>query len=479
MLFAILIPTFLISVGLTLVIECVASHYGIVPKASYRRKSSEQVPLLGGLAFFLATIPGVFYLAPSWAVPLYAAFLPMLVIGVMDDIREIKGPFKCAAQFLSAFLWVYLSAPEDGFFLRWIDSPYLSVFVAVTFMVGLTNAFNLIDGLDGQAATIAAVCASGLALIAPESPAHWVFVAAFGGFLVRNFNPAKIYMGEVGSSFLGFSLGALATLSPAAEPHWTHFLAILFLFSVPFSDTVGAYYRRFRSHVSVFTGDREHIHHRLIKLQFTPRQALLVTATMVFCGTLTAVLAFRSEENTRYVLFAQAGSILTLMFCGAFWLEKRMSQRLLGLSSQLIVRHLSVFAGRVRPGLPKRAIAVDLLPYFRELQAQGILQLQEFLHDLTQTIHAINPEAEVRALGSYSLLIVAHDTTEWSDQEIAAASRKLYDLFHTHRLVKNTKPVPEGVTFCNGERLQKLLPLSQVLETSTSDRSPKPSKEAS
>jgi len=456
--------TFIGSLLLTLLVERFATRFGVIPKASYRRKSGERVPLLGGVAIVVGSLPGVIWLDPEWAAMLYLSFLPMFIAGVVDDYREISGRMKISAQLCSAVLWVTLSSGNSEFYTQLLESRALGCFVSIAFIIGLTNAFNLIDGLDGQAATFGAICFAALALIYPYPDPLWIFCAAIGAFLVRNFAPATIYLGEVGSTFLGFSLGALACRNLVSPPHWSHFVAVLFLYSVPFSDLVGAILRRMNGGVSLFTGDREHIHHRLAKLQFSARQSWLVTSVMVLCGALTAVLCFNVETKLRYALFIQGGSILTLTFWGLFMLEKRITQRLSGLSSQLIVTHLGSLTKPRHRGLPRRGLVVDLLPYYRELQGQGILPLQDFLRDLSGLLEGIKHGSEVRALGSYSLLLLSNDHEKWPQKEIEELSRDLYALFGKHRVVRGTTPIPEGVAFCEGWRLQNLLPLSQKLD---------------
>jgi UDP-GlcNAc:undecaprenyl-phosphate/decaprenyl-phosphate GlcNAc-1-phosphate transferase len=451
----------------TLLTEKFALKYGILPKNSYRRKPSERVALLGGVPLVLASGPGLMWLEPGWASEMLIAFTPMFVIGILDDVYEVRGRYKVAAQITTAALWTLMMPAEGNFFVQLLGSTPLGLVLTTIWVVSLINAVNFVDGMDGQATVIAALCGGALAFVIPHPEGIWILLAALSGFLVRNFNPAKIYLGEVGSSYLGFMLASLSTLIPVTDPHWTHFVALLFIFSVPLSDTLAAIVRRIHNRVSIFTADREHIHHRLIKLQFSPRQALLVTGILVFTSGATAALCFKSDVHMRLALFAQAGGILTMTFCGLFWLEKRMSQRLLGLSSRMIIRYL------VQPTLPhlvtdeNRGVVLDLLPYFRELQGQGVLEVHDFMQELSYWIQSVDERTEVRALGSYSLLIVCFGRKNWSPEEITAHSGRLYDLLHKFRVVRNTKPIPEGLTFCEGKRLDSVMSLSQPLSMET------------
>ncbi|MGE3684371.1 MAG: glycosyltransferase family 4 protein [Bdellovibrionales bacterium] len=458
--------TFVAAVFLTRAVEGLARRLQIFPKSSYRRRPEERVPLLGGVAVYLVTCASWVYAKQPWTTPLIVSTLPLLIMGVYDDRNEIRGRGKLLVQLLAASVWTSLLPLKSNLFVDLTGSVLVAFPLTVVFIVGVVNAFNFIDGLDGQAPTFAVICALALSAV-PGAPFTSLFLAAAtAGFLVRNFHPAKIYLGEVGSGILGFTLSALATALPLDTVFFSHFLAVLFLFSVPFSDLVSAVYRRRRRGLSIFTGDREHIHHRLTKLQFGPVRALTVTSSMVLGGALTFVLAFHlTSSSLRYLLFAQSGLILSVLFFGLYWLEKQMSQRLLGVSSQMILQHLAAFAPPPQGSTRQRGFILDLLPYFRELQGEGVLRIREFMHDLMAVMADFTASSEIRSLGAYSLLMIYFDKKDWTPEEIQQVSRRLYDLFEKHRVVRNLQPIPEGVSFLSREEVETILPESGEIKS--------------
>jgi len=457
MLMAPLIWTFVCAITLTLFVERLSRSLRIIPKNSYRRKAHENVPLLGGVAV-VAAICTTFVIFPHLAYwPLVVCFLPLMILGFMDDLKECPGWLKFAVQVTAACLWAYALPAEQNFFVRLTESFWAGQFLSVCFTIGLINALNLIDGLDGQASTVSIITLGALAYLNQESAFPLIAIAALAAFMLRNFRPAKIYLGEVGSSFLGFALATQVTSLNVPQTGWGTFLAILFLFSVPFSDTVAAMYRRIAKKVSLFSGDREHIHHRLIKLQFSTAEAWFITNVMVLCGALTCVLAISLEDHQRWILFAQSGSILSLMFFGIFWLERRVSQRLLGLSSQFIAKYMLPEIKAANKPAPTRALVFDMLPYFRELQGQGILSIQDFMKDLAAAITKMGDVYDVRPVGSYSLIIFFYGSQIWQDTQTEQISKLLYGILHDHRIVRSTKSIPEGVSFLNEESLPRII----------------------
>lgn len=452
-----------LSALLAVIIERVSIRYQITPTSSYRRKSGENVALLGGVGIVIAIMPGLFYFNAKLATPLLFCFLPLFIGGILDDLNELRGRTKLTLQIGAAILWLTVVPMEQNLFFKLTGHTYSAYPLTIAWIVGMTNAFNMIDGIDGQATSFGIIGFAAMAILSNNDPAFWIISAVLIGFLARNFYPARIYLGDVGSHFIGFGLAATSLIIPIQTPDWSHFVGILFLFSVPLSDTVSAIYRRISNDVSLFAGDREHIHHRLIKLRFSAVQALMISCTLAASSTLTGILSFRVEGQAKFFLFAQSGSILTLTFAGIFLLEKRMSQRLLGLSSQMIAKHISKFEALPASIKNPRALTIDLLPYFRELQGEGALQIHNFLDQLTDWIQLLDGRAQLRSLGSYSLLAVMNSNKSWTEEEIKGCSEQLYKLLHTYRVVRNTKPIPEGVMFLDPFMTREALTRSEEI----------------
>ena len=458
-----ILGTLALSFVLTVAVEQLALRWGIVSRRSYRRKQHERTALMGGLAVFASSIAGLLYFSPQIGLPLVVSFIPLFILGVFDDIWEVGGRWKLTAQVLSAMTWVAFIPSDQLVVFQFIPHASIAIAITIAFLIGVTNAYNLIDGVDGQASLLGIISWIALSLAMPDPMVGWISMAAIGGFLIRNFPPAKIYLGEIGSTYIGFSLAAMATVLPLPEPSPVYLLAILFLFSLPLTDTVAAVYRRLLRGKSVFWGDREHIHHRLQKLQFPVVLTIMVMGIMGSAGALTFLIAFKAPTRELQAgVFVLSGLMLSLCFFGVLHLERHFSQRVLGLGRGLLEKHISTERRSLIGLVPSRAIVLDLLPYFRELQAHGILTLNDFLSELGDTVESLAEKGRIEFIGSYSVAIFFSHRDEWTKVEKSEVSAKFYELFHRYHCVRSAAEIPEGVTFCNLEQMASLLKLVDV-----------------
>jgi UDP-GlcNAc:undecaprenyl-phosphate GlcNAc-1-phosphate transferase len=284
------------STVLTLAVRRLARQVGWLDAPDARRKRHEvPTPRTGGLAIYVAILVTFGVLAvvplpaggpPTPAIGLIVALGGvMLLVGLYDDIRGMSPRAKLAAQTAIAIVawaagfrilagWSYTGAG--------VTLGVLSMPVTVLWIVAITNAFNLIDGLDGLAAGIALfamVALSITSLLAGPTDVLLllaVLAGATAGFLRYNFNPASIFLGDSGSLFLGF---ALALLSIHASQKSTAALAIavpIVTLGLPMLDTALVVIRRFVSRQSILRGDRRHIHHVLLERGFSPKSAVVL-----------------------------------------------------------------------------------------------------------------------------------------------------------------------------------------------------------
>lgn len=245
-----------------------------VPKDE-RRMHAEPTPRMGGAAIFLSfmlalSVTGYFFKV----LPYLVGGLIIVIIGMLDDKFGIKPSLKILGQGLSG---VVLCA--FGITLRYVtvfgytlDLGILAYPVTVILVIGVTNILNLIDGLDGLCSGISIFGCGGIALCSvifgdgTVAPIALVLLCATLGFLPHNTNPAKIFLGDTGSMFLGFMLAGLscATFFSAPEGEFTLSAFTMFaLLGIPIFDTAFAIVRRLCSGQSIFCGDKKHIHHRL------------------------------------------------------------------------------------------------------------------------------------------------------------------------------------------------------------------------
>lgn len=283
------------------------------------------IPRLGGVAIYITCIAvvvlslGFVYwrgvhvdLSRSALLCILLSATLIFGLGLLDDLRSLTPYIKFAVQIVAALL-LYAGGLRIGvlpILFGHHDLGLISIPLTVLWVIGITNAFNLIDGLDGLAAgsalfstmTVFVVAlVHGNALVALLSI---VLAGATAGFLRFNFNPATIFLGDCGSLFIGFMLSALA-LAGAEKSSTVVAVAIpVVSFGLPILDTGISVVRRFLSGKALFTADREHIHHRLLKRGFSQRQVVIILyAVSAIFGLLSLFLLYPGGATVGMVLF--------------------------------------------------------------------------------------------------------------------------------------------------------------------------------
>lgn len=253
-----------------------------IPKDD-RRVHNHPIPRMGGLAIIVG-----FFLAVLLFVPVsekvYGIVIGAFIIagmGFVDDIVNLKPAVKLVLQLFAAFVCVRFGLVIDA--VTWpvtqtyMELGWFGVPITMLWIVLCTNAFNLIDGLDGLAAGVTAICsffllAASILFFTAEPSAAIILTALIGaclGFIPFNFNPAKIFMGDVGSQFLGFILATVSILGLFK-------LQTVVAFALPLADTGFAVIRRLAHGQSPFQADKGHFHHRLLALGMSQKQTVLV-----------------------------------------------------------------------------------------------------------------------------------------------------------------------------------------------------------
>ncbi len=280
------------AVAVTPLVKRLATRAGFVARPTTERWHRAPVALLGGVAIFSAFVAST--LAFATLPPLATLLLccgAMFVLGLVDDIWQL-GPLPKLAGQIAIAVAVVLAAPP----LDLTGSRIVDVGLALTWIVGITNAFNLLDNVDGLAAGVAAIAGlCYLVVLWPVAPLPFLvataaFVGATAGFLVYNFHPASIFMGDSASLFLGLFLSALGLMAVPAEgglPSSTVVPILILL--VPVFDTTFVTLTRRMAGRSPMTGGRDHTSHRLIALGVEERRAVLVHYGLTVVG---GVIAF-------------------------------------------------------------------------------------------------------------------------------------------------------------------------------------------
>ncbi|MBT9546187.1 MAG: undecaprenyl/decaprenyl-phosphate alpha-N-acetylglucosaminyl 1-phosphate transferase [Candidatus Sericytochromatia bacterium] len=328
------------------VVRSFAYKVGKVDKPGTRKIHTNPIPRMGGIAiclgFFISLLgieylrPGYFSLLPSEWKGIVLGGILIFIVGLIDDLFDMPAKIKLLGQIAAASVafWFgvklsFISNPMGGLILF---PDWLSFALTVFWLVAITNTINLIDGLDGLAggvSTIAGITLFMLALERNQGLSALIAIALVGGtmgFLRYNFNPAKIFMGDCGSLFLGFMLGSLS-LTGAMKVAATVavFLPILIL-GIPIFDTAFAIVRRLVTRKPIFQADRGHLHHRLLNIGLSQRRAvLLIYGFSTFLGGLALYLVKYSQAKVLIIV-----SLMMILWgvvdLRSFWPAKRSSE---------------------------------------------------------------------------------------------------------------------------------------------------------
>ncbi len=298
----------LISLTVTPIVRVFAYKIGAVdvPKDN-RRMHKKPMPLLGGLSIFLGfTISGLLFceLTPSMIAAWFGGLL-IITIGILDDKYALNAWIKLIGQIAAAAVAVGLGGVQIdhiNLFGKYIHFGVLAIPITILWIVGMTNAINLIDGLDGLACGVSAISSTSLLIVTlmhadlTVAMLTAILTGACIGFLPFNRNPAKIFMGDTGALFLGYMLSVLSIIGVFKTTAVVSFLIPVIIFGYPLFDTVFAFARRILQGRSPFSADRGHLHHRIIDMGFNVRQS--VSILYCICSILGILAIMLTEQRT-------------------------------------------------------------------------------------------------------------------------------------------------------------------------------------
>lgn len=300
-----------------------------VPKDA-RRMHKKPIPRLGGLAIyggFLCSILIFGQLDETMLCVLLGAAI-IVALGIFDDVLALGAKLKFVVQIVAAAIPVCISDLQIGLFTNLnplSDTPFvhlgiLAVPATIIWIVGITNAVNLIDGLDGLAvgvSSIAAITMLAVALLTGNMPIAITMAALAGaciGFMPYNLNPAKIFMGDTGSTFLGYMLATVSIMGLFKFYAVISFAVPFLILGLPIFDTANAIIRRVAAGRSPMSPDRGHVHHKLIDMGFNQKQAVAILYAISATLGLTAVVLTSSGEVKAIVLLL---AVLAAILVGA------------------------------------------------------------------------------------------------------------------------------------------------------------------
>ena len=285
-----------------------------VPKDN-RRMHKVPIPRMGGLAIFAGFLVSVLFFVPLGTEfrSILIGALILVVLGIIDDIVALKPKTKFAGQIIAALIPALSGVSIHGIVNPFVPGQYstlgiFSIPLTVIWIVGITNAVNFIDGLDGLACGVSAIATVTMFIIAVlfgETYIALMMAALAGaclGFLPYNMNPAKIFMGDTGSMFLGYILATVSIQGLFKFYAVISFAVPFILLGLPIFDTGFAIVRRLLKGQSPLQADRGHVHHRLIDLGFDQKQSVAILYTFSALMGLAAVILARTNESKLIIL---------------------------------------------------------------------------------------------------------------------------------------------------------------------------------
>ena len=331
-----------VALALTPAVRLLGIRFGIMDLPGKRKIHQDETPRLGGVAVFIAVlIPFLIFLIfnnflskeikNSWE-PFLGLTLGSLIvfgIGIWDDIRRLSPWPKLSVEIGAALLAYYfglrIGLLSNPFGMQW-DVSWLSGPLTVIWLVGITNAVNLADGIDGLAAGIATFASAILFVMTVPTVytlVPYLALALAGaslGFLRYNFSPATIFLGDSGSLFLGFYLGALSLWASEKSAIAFALLIPIIALGLPIIDMIYAILRRWNRGVSIGQADRDHIHHKLLEKGYSHRKAVLMLYGVNFLlAGLAGLLLFTRNSFAAYIVVGAGGLfILGSRFLGYF-----------------------------------------------------------------------------------------------------------------------------------------------------------------
>lgn len=318
----IFLVTFVSSFIFTLLSKRLATNFKIVDNPKEKRS----IPLLGGLAIFIGTLTGMRFFAIdffSGRTDLYGALIGVFIIvliGLLDDVRPLSPGLKLLGQILVSLFVVLLGIRFNLTGSIWFDTP-----MTLFWLVGITNAFNLLDNMDGLSAGIGTIASIFFFLIALINGQWLVSVVSLSiagaclGFLFFNFNPASIFMGDMGSMFLGFILAILGTLFKFDHNSFLNILLPSLILGVPILDTTFVTIFRYRAGISIAQGGKDHWSHRLVSSGLSIKRAVV---SLYLVSLLLGGVSLLLIQASTGVIFI----VLVALSCSAFLAGQRLNQ---------------------------------------------------------------------------------------------------------------------------------------------------------
>ena len=310
----IVLTTFLFTLLIVPFIKKIAFHIDAVDIPNKRKVHTKPMPRLGGLAIYFGFLLGYMLFGKHSATMnsiLIGSFIIVLT-GVIDDIKPLKASHKFLGQLVATMIVVFygnIVLKDVSAFGLYINFELLAYPLTIMFILGCINCMNLIDGLDGLAGGISSIYFLTIGIIAAINNSigldfilTFVMLGSTLGFLIHNFYPASIFMGDSGSMFLGFIIAVIALLG-FKNVTMTSLIIPLLILAIPILDTLFAIIRRVLKGESISTPDRFHIHHQLLNRNFSQRTTVLIIYVVNLLFSFASIVYVLQDRIMGYIIY--------------------------------------------------------------------------------------------------------------------------------------------------------------------------------
>ena len=312
----ILLVTFISSVILVPISKKIAPHIGAMDKPNKRKIHTKVTPRLGGLAIYASFLIGFMLYgnnSPQMLSVLIGSFI-LMIMGMIDDINPIRAKYQFLVHLIAASIVVFYGKvylTDVSFFNLNLSFPvWLSYIISILFIVSIISAINLVDGLDGMSSGIGIIYFTTISIVAYilgrftglEITLALTMVGALLGFLVYNFPPASTFMGQCGSNFLGFMV-AVTSLIGFKTTTFTSVVIPLVILALPIFDTAISILRRLLKGQGITEPDKEHFHHQLLKMKFSPRTSVIIIYLINIAFAAVTIFYVLGDNNFAIVIY--------------------------------------------------------------------------------------------------------------------------------------------------------------------------------
>ncbi len=414
--FAGFIVSFIAVAALTPFLIKVGKKYNLIDESNRRKVHRGAIPRIGGVGITIGTLLPIialsfvgndpshlFFDGPENALVVIGGGLAIALMGLFDDIFGVPAKIKLLFQFLLAGMAYYF-----GFSMAVLNTPlgpldmgFFAAPASILWIVGIINAFNLIDGLDGLSSGIAFFVSITLFIMSiyhvQMFPAivSSCLAGAVAGFLIYNFNPAKIFMGDSGSMFIGYLLAIVSLKGASKGGTLVSILIPLMAMGVPILDTVMAFVRRIIRNQSIFSADKQHIHHVLLSKGWTQRKVVTVLYGVSLVFALLAMLTIFMHDMERFLIFMVFIIIVVIFISKLGYMEMIQSRYRLRKHNPLEEELVKFFADKFslfsNKDISQALIGFDKIEGLTMLSAKGDLL---FSYGKTSSSEFLDVEAE-------------------------------------------------------------------------------------